>query len=112
MPPNPNARGSGNTTKQVLEAPDGATFVWVNDDIGYPRRLFEKFKDSKQLPMTQRLFIVPRSLLSQQYAFRGIGGPVILDHAIIMTPRECEVYRDFIEHINQRYHRDQKVVEL
>lgn len=32
-------RGSGKTTKAMLAAPKGATFIWVNHHLDYPKRL-------------------------------------------------------------------------
>jgi hypothetical protein len=109
---NAPVRGSGATAKQMLQAPDGATFIWVNENIDYPIRLHLHLKNCKRLPQTQRLFFVPRSSLAYPtFRLRGIAGPVILDHAIIMTPHECSKYFE-IELINERYNRDKKVVEL
>lgn len=35
----PELRQSGRTTKQMIEAPRGAFFVWPGENLGYPRAL-------------------------------------------------------------------------
>ena len=100
----------------MLEAPDGATFVWVNGHIDYPKRLYRKLKDQKLLPETHRLYIVSREALSfGAHRLRGVNGPVILDHAIGIYDRITDGERDGLDcvrYINERFAHDQKIASL
>lgn len=76
-------RGTGRTTKQMMEAPKGAVFVWCNKEVWYPQRLAEKLgrKD---------LQIQPRSWLTGE-RWRGQSFPgIVVDHALheLMSSRE------------------------
>lgn len=68
-------RGTGTTTKQMLEAPKDSIFIWCNGDITYPKGLAIKLD-------RQDLEIVPISWLHSD-RFRGCRpSAVIIDHAV------------------------------
>ncbi len=77
------SRGSGRTTKQILEAPRGAFYVWVNHHLDYPKQLARKL-------CRDDLRIVSPSFLDgdQWYGWRR---PLRLDHACSLTERQAIV---------------------
>ncbi len=78
-------RGSGRTTAQILAAPPGATFVWCNRYIEYPRDLAAFWgRDDLQ--------IVGIHWLTNQHNYMGREAPsaVVIDHHAhdVMDERE------------------------
>ena len=75
MIPNHSDRQTGRTTRQMLAAPQGATFVWRNSRLSYPRQLASDLGRND-------LIIRPLSWLS----FRNVRGRpfayVDMDHSI------------------------------
>lgn len=68
-------RGTGITTQQLREAPEGAVFVWCNHHISYPRDLAAKLG-------RRDLRIEPSSFFEGD-RWRGLRGPVVVDHAFM-----------------------------
>lgn len=64
-------RGTGRTSKQMLEAPIGATFVWCNHHLEYPRLLATSLGRND-------LRIIPPPRDDNQ--LRGVAS-VVYDHA-------------------------------
>lgn len=78
-------RGSGSTTKQIKNAPLGAIYVWLNNDLHYPRRIAEEQK------RTDIKFVGPNWLDKQ--GFRGLSlSGLILDHATHLTDEQWQYY--------------------
>lgn len=66
-------RQTGTTTRQMLQAPVGAIYVWCNGGLGYPKSLARHLE-------RQDLRIVPSSwLMPSCLATRGV---VVVDHAM------------------------------
>lgn len=84
-------RGTGRTTLQMQTAPAGATFVWCNKDLSYPRALAER------LGRTDLKFLTPRAL--EMDAMRGLRMPIVVDHAFweYATPRQREALNAALE---------------
>jgi hypothetical protein len=69
-------RGSGRTTKQMKDAPQGAVFVWCNASLNYPRNL------AMQLGRTDLRIFGPSVFDEEAYRLRGLELPaIVLDHA-------------------------------
>lgn len=75
-------RGSGRTTKQLLEAPTGSIFVWCEDSTGYPRDLIKRLKRADISIMGRK------ALRDGGHRLAGAHSMIILDHAI--EPIEAE----------------------
>lgn len=66
-------RGTGRTSRQMLEAPIGAAFLWVHDQLHYPREL------ARHLGRTDLRIVGPSWL---QNGWRGLRLPaLVVDHA-------------------------------
>lgn len=74
-------RRTGNTSKQIREAPQGAVFVWCNHHIWYPREL-AKFLKREDLDIQPPNWIKTENI--QGRTFRGI----VVDHAAQLRPSE------------------------
>ena len=80
-------RGSGATTKQMQEAPQGAVFIWVNGHFDYPRALANRLNRDD-------LKIVSPSWLETGQC-RGIRCvAVILDHAATPTNLQLDELKE------------------
>lgn len=77
-------RQTGITTQQMIEAPKGAIYVWVNDMLDYPKRLAE------HLGRGDLLIKSPRSVRLQTVAGRRIG--IVVDHATKWTQGISEAW--------------------
>lgn len=66
------------TTQGILAAPKGATYVWVTQDVYYPKKL------AAFLCRTDLVFVGPNELEYRRLAGRETLD-VVLDHAVIMT---------------------------
>ncbi len=73
-------RRSGETTKQMEEAPKDAVFIWVNEHLSYPRDLARKLGRDD-------LFIKSPSWLEKNYYGLSLTG-VVLDHAVYLNERQ------------------------
>lgn len=77
-------RGSGRTTQQMLDAPQGAIYVWCNGELRYPRELAKSLGRKDLLIHSRSCFRDGR--------LRGIRKPIILDHAVLLSPREYDEF--------------------
>lgn len=76
-------RGEGTTTKQMLEAPQGAVFVWVNHHFDHPKYLAKKHG-------REDLRIVSPSWFDD-YRWAGLElTGIVVDHAAALTERQRE----------------------
>lgn len=76
-------RGTGTTTRQMLEAPVGSLFIWCSDNKRYP------FELSLWLGRAD-LNIAPPSYLESS-SWRGKRWPaVVVDHAAQLTPYQMQ----------------------
>lgn len=82
-------RQTGRTSKQIEAAPQGAVFVWVTGDLGYPRRLAE------QLGRDDLQFVAP--LFLERGEFGGRDTVVCIDHAFWGGPYRPGIHRPFLE---------------
>lgn len=77
-------RGTGRTTRQMKEAPQGAIFIWCAEGLAYPRGLAEKAgrRDLRIEPLS-RVRLTPEWL-------RGTNRPIVVDHEAMvrMTARQ------------------------
>jgi hypothetical protein len=76
-------RGTGETSRQMRAAAQGAVFIWCNSHTDYPRRLAEHLgrKDIR---------IFPPSALEAY--LRGLEpSAVVVDHAAKLTERQWEM---------------------
>jgi hypothetical protein len=67
------ARGSGQTTRQMLSAREGAVFVWVNHDTLYAKKLAARIGRTD-------LEIVGPQWLENGWIGRSLSG-LVIDHA-------------------------------
>lgn len=79
-------RQTGQTTRQMLEAPQGAVFIWPNDALYCPKMLAYSLE-------RQDLLIVSPRWLDQQCA--GNSRSIVVDHAAgsYFTPRQRDTLR-------------------
>ena len=90
-------RQSGRTTDQMKMAPKGAVYVWLNNNLNYPRRL------SETLGRRDLEIVAPSWLLNQKEKLLGTKTypEMIYDHAIEMrdfSMRHWEGVDALIEH--------------
>jgi hypothetical protein len=74
-------RGTGRTKAQMLNAPRGAIFVWVNHHLDYPRAL------ARSIGRDDLEFVSPERLEYSCFDGRELSA-VILDHAAHLTSRQ------------------------
>jgi hypothetical protein len=72
-------RGTGRTTKQMRDAPQGAIFVWCNGHTDYPRALARHLG-------REDLRIEPRSFVESN-THMATSKPIIQDHAYYWAGR-------------------------
>ncbi|WP_175784638.1 hypothetical protein [Burkholderia ambifaria] len=76
-----NDRGTGRTTRQMLDAPQHAVFVWCNDYLGYARDLVHHVGRPD-------LQVVSPSWLERDRGFGKCG--IVIDHAARLSDRQAE----------------------
>lgn len=76
-------RGTGETTKQMLRAPNYAVYVWCNARLGYPKSL------AAYLGRDDLYIVSPTFLDIERIRGRRFSGFVI-DHALDMTQDQRE----------------------
>lgn len=69
-------RGTGRTTKQIKEAPQGAYFVWCNNVLWYPRQLAAKLG-------REDLNVVGKSWIMGERYYGVDPERIVLDHYIV-----------------------------
>lgn len=84
-------RGTGITSRQMMNSPKDATYVWCNGDLRYPTLL------ARHLGRTDLKIIGPGSVKHLEGARRYI----VTDHACMLSTRD----RDLIATIN--FHAEQ-----
>jgi hypothetical protein len=70
-------RGTGRTTRQILKAPQGALYIWVNSNLFYPKML------AHHLGRQDIKFASPRSLRMRELQGRR-RSQIIIDHAAVL----------------------------
>lgn len=78
-------RGTGITTRSILNAPDGAVYVWCNSDTWYPKTLAADLgrKDLK---------IVSQGFLDNERNYWNCRSKeLVIDHACELTERQRTV---------------------
>ena len=78
---NVNIRKMGKTTRQIENAPPNAIYIWVNADVNLPKRI------AKRLGRNDIRFVSPSWI---EHGIRGLGKPVVVDHATRLTHKEWE----------------------
>lgn len=76
-------RGTGKTTEQMKEAPEGAVFIWCNDNLWYPRDLAKRLQ-------REDLRIKGISALDR-FELYGLRVPIIVDHAAELSERQAHL---------------------
>jgi len=69
-------RGSGETTRQMLQAPPNAVYVWPNGQLDYARVLARRLN-------RQDLRIVSPEYLASMCRIADERSSVVLDHAVV-----------------------------
>lgn len=87
-------RGSGRTSKQMKDAPEGAAYVWPNGDLTYPIQL-AKSLGREDLGIVQPAWLTRTGLLEVERKYRGLD--IVLDHACRLTPEQRRTFE-----INER----------
>lgn len=86
-------RQTGCTTQQINEAPKGAVFVWVNSDIGYPKRL-AWFLGRHDLKIVERGWLLD--------GVRGCRVPVRIDHAFHDVQKASDKEWEAIDYLRSK----------
>lgn len=81
-------RGSGRTSRQIMEAPKSSIYIWCADDLGYPLTIAEK------LGRSDLLFQSVRRLEQDSYFLRGVTNWVVVDHAVALSETAWEAVTD------------------
>ncbi len=71
-------RGEGATTKQMMDAPQGAFYLWCNDNMAYPRNLAHSLQRDD-------LRVMPLSWLRYENLAMSRHIPLVVDHAAGLT---------------------------
>lgn len=85
----PKHRGQGTTTRQMLDAPNGALFIWPNVDLSYPKAL------SRDLGRSDLIVMGPAALQDGGYRLAGMRlSAVIADHACALDEQDLDALRN------------------
>ncbi len=79
-------RGTGRTTKQMKQAPQGALFVWCNGVTSYARTL------AREIGRHDLVIASPYDLESDRLRGQEFQA-VIIDHAARLTPQQSEIVK-------------------
>ena len=85
-------RGDGTTTRQIIEAPENAIYIWVNADTSYPKQIARRHG---------RLDLEFRSPTWLERNSAGIFADVVVDHAVRLSVEAI----DKLDHIKIRRNR-------
>lgn len=85
-------RQIGETSSQIIAAPQGAVFVWCNEHVDYAKDL------CRHLNRLDLKVMSSRTALND--GLTGINGPVIVDHAFWQVRSAGENYK--IERLTKR----------
>lgn len=93
-------RGTGRTTNQMLEAPQGSLFVWCNSQLWYPQKL------AQVLRRTDLIIVAPHTLCENMMG--RIYSAVILDHAgyEMISPQQFHWLEAMQMQVRMRIERD------
>ena len=78
-------RGTGRTTAQIANAPDGAIFVWCTNNTRYAQELVKKL-------LRTDMKIVSPSWLRIENIIGRRGLSVVVDHALDMDKSQREAF--------------------
>lgn len=81
QPPIRRVRNTGKTTQQMRDAPEGAVFVWVSDDLGYAHHL------SRYLGRADLKITCPNDLHRVRPPLSGI----VVDHAANLSGQQWAI---------------------
>lgn len=84
-------RGEGTTTKQMLEAPHGAVFIWCNHHLDHPKFLAKKHNRTD-------LEIVSPGWLDYGWIGRELTG-IVVDHATYLNDRQQYLLRQALPRV-------------
>jgi len=80
--------------KQMLDAPKDAVFIWINNDLWYPRQLAHRIK-------REDLRIKPPTFLEDHW--RGLNlSDIVVDHSAKLTDNQWEGYQAAYAYFRQR----------
>jgi hypothetical protein len=88
-------KATGQTTKQILEAPKDAYFIWHNEHLDYPRHLLIKNK-RPDIHLVGPRFLdikVPRGM-----EYSGI----VVDHSCRLSAAQLQVLHSLTPYIRKR----------
>jgi hypothetical protein len=86
------ARGDGETTRQMQEAPQGAVFVWCNDSLDYPRHVAAK------VGRTDLQIVRPGWLDYEKWRGLELTG-LVVDHAISLAGARRRQYTEALTRV-------------
>jgi len=86
-------RGDGKTTRQMLAAPEGAYYIWVNANTSYPKSLARKLH-------REDLHIIGPEHLFQKFA--GTTKQFVVDHAAILREEDSLALYDHAHRLRMR----------
>lgn len=92
----PQFRGKGFTTRQMLNAPDGAIYVWPTYDLTYPRML------ARYLKRNDLLVYSPSILDEKGLWLRGYNCPLVIDHACDPNHNEYQTIIEYQDWYNEK----------
>lgn len=85
-------RQTGRTTKQIIDAPREAVFVWCNEDLYYPKRIAQTFKRND-------LLIVGPSWITND-GWRGLElSGIVIDHFTRFNMEEWTKYQEALTRV-------------
>lgn len=94
MRSDPEQRGTGRTSRQMVGAPRDAVFVWVCDQLAYPRAL------AKTLKRTDLMIVGPQWLDRRNLVGREFSG-VVLDHATAPNDDQWAAYELALDRVRR-----------
>lgn len=92
-----SGRGTGRTTRQMLDAPNGAIYIWCNGDIaknGYPDAL-KKFLKRDDLVLYSIQFLENRG-------WRGLSTTIVVDHACDLSIDAQQSLQEYLDYLSSR----------
>ncbi len=82
-------RQTGRTTEQLRAAPYGSIFVWVDQDLYYPKKIAHDLSRFDVVIVGPSIFDMRSSYL------RGRTDIITLDHACRLTPEQSDVFLEY-----------------
>jgi hypothetical protein len=88
-------RRDGSTMRQMLDAPHGSVYVWLNGQLDYPKAL------AITLARSDLQIVSPAWLENGKWIGTRVSG-IVLDHAFVMNERQYRAWQHALTRVEAR----------